>query len=393
MEPNTQSVRKCIHQKFLPIGEHPAQEGVLEPSCGHITPLYNFGWCLPMEEIDQYYPECEWDMANYWPKHVRVPWAKEFRNKYLSKEQPGFGYSPYLDFFFLKKKPKHRARSSFGTTRRLVSLVIWVMSFILSSQRNPQLTSRVPANDYNEKKNRSKESDGGVDKSILSKYAMNSFWTWFVTLFPLSIAPNTITCITIFNFFHASALQPELYDGKRRGLCSPINIFHDRWSIGLLLYQGFDAADGKQARKNGMAGPLGEIFDHSRDAMSTTELKLEVVLVSRALTFRPFVVDIRFPSSYVSQFPSDDVGGVSYRCPLTPAPTAFEYDDVPPGEGVMGTDAEDERTRAVSAIRIRKSPTYAICWLFDNKPFVCCICDSGVIALRSSSATRSSLSA
>ncbi|KAJ3811253.1 hypothetical protein F5876DRAFT_64925 [Lentinula aff. lateritia] len=105
MEPNTQSVRKCIHQKFLPIGEHPAQEGVLEPSCGHITPLYNFGWCLPMEEIDQYYPECEWDMANYWPKHVRVPWAKEFRNKYLSKEQPGFGYSPYLDFFFLKKKP------------------------------------------------------------------------------------------------------------------------------------------------------------------------------------------------------------------------------------------------------------------------------------------------
>ncbi|GAW04636.1 choline ethanolaminephosphotransferase [Lentinula edodes] len=120
MEPNIQSVRKCIHQKFLPIGEHPAQEGVLEPSCGHITPLYNFGWCLPMEEIDQYYPECEWDMANYWPKHVRVPWAKEFRNKYLSKEQPGFGYSPYLDFFFLKKKP-------------------------------------------------------GVDKSILSKYAMNSW--------------------------------------------------------------------------------------------------------------------------------------------------------------------------------------------------------------------------
>jgi ethanolaminephosphotransferase len=54
-----------------------------------------------------------------------------------------------------------------------------------------------------------------------------------------------------------------------------------RWAIGMFLYQTFDAVDGyvcsfctratvctlcfgdrKQARRTGMAGPLGEMFDH-----------------------------------------------------------------------------------------------------------------------------------
>ena len=51
-----------------------------------------------------------------------------------------------------------------------------------------------------------------------------------------------------------------------------------RWAIGLFMYQTFDAVDGyehsssfasfqshfprKQARRTGMAGPLGEMFDH-----------------------------------------------------------------------------------------------------------------------------------
>lgn len=34
------------------------------------------------------------------------------------------------------------------------------------------------------------------------------------------------------------------------------------WGIGLFLYQSMDAIDGKQARRTGMAGPLGEMFDH-----------------------------------------------------------------------------------------------------------------------------------
>ncbi len=62
-----------------------------------------------------------------------------------------------------------------------------------------------------------------------------------------------------------------------------------RWAIGLFLYQSLDAIDGyvhtfsakrqahelvvecrKQARRTGMAGPLGEMFDHGCDALNTT---------------------------------------------------------------------------------------------------------------------------
>ncbi|KAJ3853734.1 Choline/ethanolaminephosphotransferase [Lentinula lateritia] len=122
----------------------------------------------------------------------------------------------------------------------------------------------------------------GVDKSILSKYAMNSFWTWFVTLFPLSIAPNTITlsglCIVIVNFFTLLYYDPS-YLTEKGGVYIPQWIYFT-WGIGLFLYQAFDAADGKQARRTGMAGPLGEMFDHGCDAMNTT---LEAILVSQAL--------------------------------------------------------------------------------------------------------------
>lgn len=37
-----------------------------------------------------------------------------------------------------------------------------------------------------------------------------------------------------------------------------------RFGIGLFIYQSFDAIDGKQARRTGTSGPLGELFDHSK---------------------------------------------------------------------------------------------------------------------------------
>jgi phosphatidylglycerophosphate synthase len=36
------------------------------------------------------------------------------------------------------------------------------------------------------------------------------------------------------------------------------------FAIGLFLYQSFDAIDGKQARRTGTSGPLGEMFDHGQ---------------------------------------------------------------------------------------------------------------------------------
>jgi phosphatidylglycerophosphate synthase len=37
------------------------------------------------------------------------------------------------------------------------------------------------------------------------------------------------------------------------------------FSLGLFLYQSLDAIDGKQARRTGTSGPLGELFDHGKE--------------------------------------------------------------------------------------------------------------------------------
>ncbi|KAI7879949.1 hypothetical protein K492DRAFT_130752 [Lichtheimia hyalospora FSU 10163] len=41
------------------------------------------------------------------------------------------------------------------------------------------------------------------------------------------------------------------------------------FGLGLFMYQSLDAIDGKQARRTGSSGPLGELFDHGCDALNT----------------------------------------------------------------------------------------------------------------------------
>lgn len=40
-------------------------------------------------------------------------------------------------------------------------------------------------------------------------------------------------------------------------------------AIGLFVYQSLDAIDGKQARRTNSSSPLGELFDHGCDSLST----------------------------------------------------------------------------------------------------------------------------
>ncbi|WRT65238.1 uncharacterized protein IL334_002181 [Kwoniella shivajii] len=118
----------------------------------------------------------------------------------------------------------------------------------------------------------------GIDKSVVSKHVLGPFWTWLVTLFPLSLAPNTITflglCFVFANVFTLLWFDPT-YEGK----VLPSWVYLS-WAIGLFAYQSMDAIDGKQARRTGMASALGEMFDHGCDAINTT---LEVVLCAHAL--------------------------------------------------------------------------------------------------------------
>ncbi|KAI0713131.1 Choline/ethanolaminephosphotransferase [Cerioporus squamosus] len=128
-----------------------------------------------------------------------------------------------------------------------------------------------------------KYSYKGVDKSLVSRYVLNPFWTWLVTLWPTWVAPNTITltglCLVLGNFATLIYYDPKFLTEKE-GADGPPNWIYFTWAAGLFMYQSLDAIDGKQARRTGMAGPLGEMFDHGCDALNTT---LEVILCARAL--------------------------------------------------------------------------------------------------------------
>ncbi|SNX82428.1 related to EPT1 - sn-1,2-diacylglycerol ethanolamine- and cholinephosphotransferase [Melanopsichium pennsylvanicum] len=172
----------------------------------------------------------------------------------------------------------------------------------------------------------------GTDKSLVSKHILGPYWNWLVTLFPTSVAPNTITLsglvLVFFNFLTLAYVDPGLECATQLkldpiahthalnnafpkdasllpvnplfsnfaipgavakidfapkpdtvGRCLPPWIFYT-WALCLFAYQSLDAIDGKQARRTGMAGPLGELFDHGCDALNTT---LECVLCCAAL--------------------------------------------------------------------------------------------------------------
>ena len=117
----------------------------------------------------------------------------------------------------------------------------------------------------------------GQDKSLVSKYVLNPFWIKFASIFPTSMAPNLITLtgfsFVVFNFITLLIYTPTLVDP------CPSWVYAS-WGVGLFLYQAFDAIDGKQARKLGLSGPLGERFDHGVDALNTT---VRVLIISADL--------------------------------------------------------------------------------------------------------------
>jgi len=95
---------------------------------------------------------------------------------------------------------------------------------------------------------------------------MQKYWNWFVTLVPLWIAPNLITIVGLgVNFI--TSLVLVFY-------CPTATEMAPWWTtfscaLGLFIYQTLDAIDGKQARRTKTSSPLGELFDHGCDSLST----------------------------------------------------------------------------------------------------------------------------
>ncbi|PRP86947.1 hypothetical protein PROFUN_03695 [Planoprotostelium fungivorum] len=112
----------------------------------------------------------------------------------------------------------------------------------------------------------------GVDHSICAKY-LQPWWTWLVKFTPLWLAPNLITLIGLLFVFLSFAVQ--FY------YCPDLKGDAPRWTFllhafCLFMYQTLDALDGKQARKTGTSSPLGELFDHGCDAISTMFIGLTI---------------------------------------------------------------------------------------------------------------------
>ncbi|KAL3230520.1 Choline/ethanolaminephosphotransferase 1 [Nakaseomyces bracarensis] len=105
------------------------------------------------------------------------------------------------------------------------------------------------------------------DLSIVSKHLLKPFWLRFCTIFPKWMAPNVIT-LSGLGFIMANVLITIYYDPN-------LTEETPRWTyisyaLGMFMYQTFDGCDGIHARQTGQSGPLGELFDHSIDALNTT---------------------------------------------------------------------------------------------------------------------------
>ncbi|XP_046962744.1 ethanolaminephosphotransferase 1-like [Vanessa cardui] len=114
-----------------------------------------------------------------------------------------------------------------------------------------------------------------IDTSILSNYVMHPFWNWCVQFCPVWVAPNLLTfsgfLLTVLNF-----LLFSYYDYGFHALTKE-NATNDHipswvWAVSavnLFVAYTLDGIDGKQARRTGSSGPLGELFDHGLDSYST----------------------------------------------------------------------------------------------------------------------------
>lgn len=94
---------------------------------------------------------------------------------------------------------------------------------------------------------------------IIDRVIMTPFWNNVVEYIPLTIAPNTLTAISLAHAMVATLLicgySPTLTEHAP-------NWVYIVATICMFMYQTLDAVDGKQARRTGSSSPLGQLFDH-----------------------------------------------------------------------------------------------------------------------------------
>ena len=101
------------------------------------------------------------------------------------------------------------------------------------------------------------------DDTLLESLILNRFWAFAVRAFvPEWIAPNLLTFV---GFLHALAAYALLlaHSPALDGSAPPW--VYVACAACLFVYQTMDGMDGKQARRIGAGGPLGEVVDHLKN--------------------------------------------------------------------------------------------------------------------------------
>ncbi|CAH4036162.1 cholinephosphotransferase 1 isoform X5 [Pieris brassicae] len=100
---------------------------------------------------------------------------------------------------------------------------------------------------------------------------LQPWWCWLVSKTPLWLAPNLITILgLIINIVTTLILVWYSPDARQ----DPPRWAFALCALGVFVYQSLDAIDGKQARRTGSQSPLGELFDHGCDSISTVFIAL-----------------------------------------------------------------------------------------------------------------------
>lgn len=110
------------------------------------------------------------------------------------------------------------------------------------------------------------------DTSPLSLHVMHPFWNYLVNYFPRWLAPNVMTFVG-FLFSALNFVMLSWYDWDFTASSDDYpdvalipNIVWLLAAIFIFTAYTLDGIDGKQARRIGLSGPLGELFDHGLDS-------------------------------------------------------------------------------------------------------------------------------
>lgn len=139
----------------------------------------------------------------------------------------------------------------------------WTMPFYKEKLLSPGQLKRLSEHKYS-----------CTSVSLLDKF-LQPWWDWLVSKLPVWLAPNLITIIgLVVNIITTLVLIYYSPDAKAEP---------PRWAcflcaVGLFVYQSLDAIDGKQARRTGTSTPLGELFDHGCDSISTVFVALSACI-------------------------------------------------------------------------------------------------------------------